>query len=107
MTRAIDAVRRCRTMEDVRRAVDALDDQLVPLLVTRGGYMTEAARIKRTQSAVRDEARIDAIVRRVRKEAAAHGGDADLIESVYRAMMEAYIAFEEREFARLRSGVTS
>lgn len=104
MTRAIDP---CRTLEDVRRAIDALDDQLVPLLVTRGGYMTEAARIKKTQSAVRDEARIEAIVRHVRAQAATQGGDADLMESVYRAMMEAYIAFEEREFARLRSGVTS
>ena len=107
MTRAIDIVQRCRTMEDVRRAVDALDDALVPLLVTRCGYMTEAARIKKTAGAVRDEARIADIVRRVRAQAAARGGDADLIESVYRAMMEAYIAFEEREFARLRSGVTS
>ena len=107
MTRAIDAVRHCDTLEDVRRAIDALDDALVPLLVTRGGYMTEAAHIKRTKSAVRDEARIDEIVRRVHGQAASQGGDPDLIESVYRAMMEAYIAYEEREFARLRSGVTS
>ena len=41
-------------MDDVRRHIDALDDVLVPLLVTRGGYM-EAARIKQHDSQVRDE----------------------------------------------------
>ena len=46
MTRAIDNTQHCSTMDEVRRHIDALDDVLVPLLVTRGGYMTQAARIK-------------------------------------------------------------
>ena len=46
MTQAINNVQHCTTMDDVRRHIDALDDVLVPLLVTRGGYMTQAARIK-------------------------------------------------------------
>ena len=43
---AIDLVQHCTDMLDVRRNVDALDDVLVPLLVTRMGYMQQAARIK-------------------------------------------------------------
>jgi len=43
---AIEQVQHCATMTDVRRCVDALDDVLVPLLVQRSGYMTQAARIK-------------------------------------------------------------
>jgi isochorismate pyruvate lyase len=46
MTRAIDKIKHCQTMQDVRREVNALDDVLVPLLVERVGYMTQAARIK-------------------------------------------------------------
>ena len=34
MTRAIEHTQHCTTMEDVRRYIDALDDVLVPLLVT-------------------------------------------------------------------------
>ena len=90
-------------MEDVRRQVDALDDILVPLLVTRGGYMTQAARIKQEATQVRDEERIETIVERVRARAAREGGQPDVIEAIYRSMMEAYIAYEHREFARLRA----
>ena len=103
MTRAIDHVQHCTTMEDVRRFIDALDDVLVPLLVTRGGYMTQAARIKQCDTQVRDEDRIEAIVARVRARAAAEGGQPDVMEAIYRSMMEAYIAYEHREFARMRA----
>ena len=62
MKQAIDLVQHCTTMEDVRRNVNALDDVLVPLLVTRIGYMTQAARIKGDVSQVRDEARMASTV---------------------------------------------
>ena len=101
-TRAIEHTQACTTMDDVRRHIDALDDVLVPLLVTRGGYMTQAARIKQHDSQVRDEERIEAIVARVRARAEKEGGQPDVIEAIYRSMMEVYIAYEHREFARLR-----
>ena len=102
MTRAIDKVQPCTTLQEVRREVNALDDVLVPLLVERVGYMTQAARIKQDATQVRDEARIEAIVDRVRERAQAEGGDADVMEAIYRSLMEACIAYEHREFARLR-----
>ena len=100
--KAIAKVKACTTMQDVRREVDALDDVLVPLLVERVGYMTQAARIKHDATQVRDEARIQAIVDRVREQALAEGGDSDVMEAIYRSLMEACIAYEHREFARLR-----
>ena len=102
MSQAIDLVQHCTTMEDVRRNVNALDDVLVPLLVTRIGYMTQAARIKGDVGQVRDEARIEAIVQRVRERTAQEGGQPDVMEAVYRQLMEECIAYEHREFARLR-----
>ena len=102
MSRAIDNTEHCGGMEDVRRNIDTLDDILVPLLVTRGGYMTQAARIKQDPNQVRDEDRIESIVARVRERALQEGGEPEVIEAIYRSMMEAYIAYEHREFARLR-----
>ena len=99
---AIEKVKPCASMQDVRREVNALDDVLVPLLVERVGYMTQAARIKQGVEQVRDEARIEAIVARVRERVQAEGGDADVMEAIYRSLMEACIAYEHREFARLR-----
>ena len=73
-----------------------------PLLVTRIGYMQQAARIKGDVGQVRDEARIEGIVSRVRERTATEGGQPDVMEAVYRQLMEECIAYEHREFARLR-----
>jgi isochorismate pyruvate lyase len=93
----------CHTMADVRRGVDALDDILVPLLVQRASYMTQAARIKQHAAQVRDEDRIQTIVDRVRVRAAAEGGSPEVLEAIYRSLMEVCIDFEHQEFARLRA----
>ncbi len=104
---AIRAVQPCTSMPEVRCRVDALDDLLVPLLVQRTAYMTQAARIKQGKDQVRDEARIQAIVDRVRQRAMAQGGEPAVIEAIYRGMMEIFIAYEHHEFARLREGATA
>jgi isochorismate pyruvate lyase len=105
--KAIQAVQHCTSMTEVRANIDALDNILVPLLVQRVGYMTQAARIKQDVTHVRDEARIQAIVDRVRAHAVREGGEPAVIETIYRDMMEVCIAFEHREFARLREEVTA
>ena len=98
-------------MPEVRAQIDALDDVLVPLLVQRISYMSQAARIKQDVNHVRDEARIQAIVDRVRQQTLEEGGEPDVVEAIYRGRMEACIAFEHQEFARLRevanAGATS
>jgi isochorismate pyruvate lyase len=100
MSRAIDKVKNCSNMQEVRAGVNALDDILVPLLVERSGYMTQAAKVKNNEDLVRDEARIQTIVDRVRPMAQAQGGNPDLMERLYRAMMECYIDYEHQELAR-------
>lgn len=103
MSRAIDKVPHCTTMLEVRQGVNALDDILVPLLVQRSGFITEAARVKNDAQLVRDEARIQDVVDRVRERAVTEGGDPALIEQLYRGMMELFIAHEHQELARLRA----
>ncbi|MNH39808.1 hypothetical protein D3C79_1010300 [compost metagenome] len=52
---------------------------------------------------MRDEDRIQTIVDRVRAQAALEGGSPELMEQLYRAMMELFIAYEHQELARLRA----
>ncbi|MBT0570596.1 chorismate mutase [Curvibacter sp. CHRR-16] len=102
-----DAARKakhCDNMQQVREHIDALDTQITALLVERTGYMTEAARIKQDPSKVYDQARIDFILARVRAMAQAQGGQPDVVEAAYKALIHASIEFEHREFARLRQG---
>ena len=46
-------------------------------------------------------------VDRVREQTLTEGGDADVMETIYRSLMEACIAYEHREFARLREPATA
>jgi isochorismate pyruvate lyase len=106
MTKAIDRTQHCQSMAEVRQHIDALDDVLVPLLVERSGYMLQAARIKQHATDVRDEARIQNIVDRVRVMAMAQGGNPDVLERIYRDMMEAFIAYEADAFEKIRANAS-
>ena len=101
--KAIERTQYCESMREVRQHIDALDDVLVPLLVERSGYMLQAARIKQHAEDVRDEARIQDIVDRVRAGAEAEGGSPDVLERIYRDMMEAFIAYEAQAFEKIHS----
>jgi isochorismate pyruvate lyase len=87
-------------MAEVRSHIDALDERIAALLVERTGFMTQAARIKQDISQVHDQKRIDFIVARVRHMASILGGQPDVLEAAYRALMDASIAFERSEFVR-------
>jgi isochorismate pyruvate lyase len=84
----------CQTMTDVREGVDALDRELVRLLVTRQGYMHAAARIKPNREAVYDAERIEDVVAKVLNEARAQGLSAEIAEPVWRKLIERCIAHE-------------
>lgn len=84
----------CQTMIDVRAGVDALDRELVRLLVTRQGYMHAAARIKPNREAVYDQDRIEDVVAKVLVEARVQGLSADIAEPVWRKLIERCIAHE-------------
>lgn len=84
----------CRDMKEVRQGVDEIDRMLVALIARRQGYMDAAARIKEDRETVRDEARIQEVLSRVRAEAERHGLSWSIAEPVWREMMERCIAYE-------------
>lgn len=90
----------CRDMAELRVEIDRLDGQIVALLAARSGYVGRAAELKKTRAAIVDEARIQQVIARARAAAMIHGADADVIEAIYRAMIDAFVAFEKRVFDR-------
>lgn len=84
----------CLTMTDVREGVDALDRELVRLLVKRQGYMHAAARIKPNREAVYDAERIEDVISKVLQEAKAQGLSPDIAEPVWRKLIERCIDHE-------------
>lgn len=91
----------CENLQQVRDNIDRLDRDIVKLLVERQGYVAQAAGFKPTRAAVVVPERIEFIVDKVRAQAAEIGGDPDLLERIYRAMIDSYIAFEDKRWAAL------
>lgn len=84
----------CHSIQDVRTHIDRLDSQLVPLLAERSFYVSQAAKFKAEKKDVVVPERIEQIVLRVRHMAIENGADPDLMERIYRSMLDAYIMFE-------------
>ena len=91
----------CRDMSEVRAEIDALDRDIVALLADRLHFIGEAARIKASRDAGRDEPRIEDVVAKVRAAAEAAGMNPDFIEPLYRDLIERSIAHEFAAFDRL------
>jgi isochorismate pyruvate lyase len=91
----------CRDMDEVREQIDALDREIVMLLADRLHFINEAGRLKADRSAVRDDARIEDVIAKVRATAQAAGIDPDFIEPLYRQLIERSIQHEFGVFDRL------
>lgn len=94
----------CADMKDVRAGVDEIDRMLVALIARRQGYMEAAARIKPSREVVRDEARINEVLSKVRAEAEQRGLSWGIAEPVWREMMERCIAYEFVVWDNTRTG---
>ena len=88
----------CATMADVRSEIDRLDRLIVDYLVERSSYVARASEIKRLKSEIVDKPRIEDVIAKVRAHSLSMGADPELLEAIYRSMIAAFIAFEERSF---------
>jgi isochorismate pyruvate lyase len=97
-------VKTCRNMEEVRAEIDRLDRSLIRMLAERAQYVAQAGQIKQHADQIRDDARIEDVVAKVRGEAEKVGLAPQVAEATWRAMIEAFIAFEAEIFDRNRDG---
>jgi isochorismate pyruvate lyase len=98
MTEDITPPDACASMTELRAAIDCLDARLVAMLALRQRYIERAAILKKTRDAVRDEPRIEEVVRHVRDEGKRAGLSPAIAERVWRALIEASIAHEYQAF---------
>jgi isochorismate pyruvate lyase len=91
----------CKSLQDVRENIDRLDAKIVALLAERSRYVCEAAKFKQEKKDVVVPERIEQIILRVRHLAIEHGADADVMERIYRAMIDAFIVHEAKIWQKL------
>jgi len=87
----------CHNMTELRVEIDRLDGEIVALLAQRVGYIDRAAQLKPAEGLpARIEDRVEAVVANVRARAEAAGLDPDLVEALWRPMIDWSIAREEK-----------
>ncbi|KAF0113817.1 MAG: isochorismate pyruvate lyase [Rhodospirillaceae bacterium] len=97
----------CSSLDDVRQQIDRLDNDMVALIVERSHYVREAARFKKTRAEVVVPERIEEIISRVRHHAHVLGGDPELVEKIYRSMIDVYIWHEAKAWLALHGADTA
>lgn len=94
MEKALTPVLGCLTIGDVRAEIDRIDRSLVRLVAERQSYIEAAARIKVSESDVRDELRIEDVVAKVLASSGREGLSRNIAEPVWRVLIERCIAHE-------------
>jgi isochorismate pyruvate lyase len=80
-----------------RAQIDAIDGALIELIAARQFYVDQAARFKRTAQDVQAPERVEEVIKKVRAAAVEQGTDPDLVESIYREMIQHFIRRELKE----------
>lgn len=89
---------KCVSIEQVRENIDRIDSEIIRLIAERGEYVAQAASFKKTGNAVRDNSRVEAVIKNARSKAEQYGASPDLIEAVYREMIGRFIDSEMTVF---------
>jgi isochorismate pyruvate lyase len=84
----------CTTLEAVRHEIDAIDRQIVEAMALRGLYVAQAAKYKANESAVRAPERIRKALAERRRWAGELGVSAELIDNVFRTVIDHFVAEE-------------
>ena len=83
-------------MAHIRAEIDRLDDDLVRLFAERAGYIDRAAEIKAgVDLPARINDRVEEVVQNVRRHAETYGLPLDLVEKLWRRLIDWSIAREE------------
>ena len=90
-------------MATLRVEIDALDARLMALMADRHALIDRAAQIKSGNGMpARIDDRVEEVVANVRSHAQGHGLDPDLYDRIWRLLIEAAIAQEERQLNKDR-----
>lgn len=88
---------KCDSLEQARDRIDQLDQELIEMIATRQFYIDQAVRFKRTAEDVQSPERVQQVINKVREQAIQLHTDPDLVEKIYREMIQHFIQRELKE----------
>lgn len=90
----------CNNLEEVRLNIDKTDNKIIKLISERQNYVVQASSFKKNTSHVKSPKRVESVIEKVRNLANCYGANEDLVENVYRTMINDFINLEMKEFKK-------
>ncbi|ODS36714.1 MAG: chorismate mutase [Candidatus Altiarchaeales archaeon WOR_SM1_86-2] len=90
----------CKSIEEVRENIDEIDREIVRLLSERNRFVKQAAKFKKSGDDVKAPKRVEDVIKKVRGLAEKYDVQPDIVEAVYRTMIENFIEYEMREYSK-------
>ena len=88
----------CKNLEEVRENIDRIDDEIIQLIAERGTYVIQASNFKKDEEGVKDTARVEKVIQKVRAKAQEYGANQEMVEALYREMISRFVNMEMKEF---------
>jgi len=92
----------CTNIEEIRRAIDALDREVISQIGRRARYVEAAARFKNSEQGVRAPERQREMLAQRRRWAEEAGLDPDVIEGIYRTLVSYFVDREMKGWREAR-----
>ena len=95
----------CTTKQDIRSAIDALDEDLLQIFALRQTYVRRMAELKQSPDQAFDHDRIETMVAALKARAEEQGLEGEQVEAVWRTLIDWNVDYERRTIAaRLAAG---
>ena len=93
---------KCKNLDEVRGNIDRIDREIIKLIAERSTYVAQAASFKKNSYEVKAPQRVEAVINKVRDLAHENNVNPDIVENIYREMINSFINFELSEHEKLR-----
>ena len=90
----------CSSLEEVRENIYRIDNEIIKLIAERTTYVVQASSFKKNEAGVKDSARVEKVIAKVRAKAVEYGANQDMVDALYREMISRFINMEMSEFYR-------
>lgn len=89
-----------KSIEEVRVQIDKIDEDILNLIFKRQDLVIEAVKHK-TKEQIIDKVRIEYIISKLRKKSQLKSISPELIENIWRLMINNFIEFEKENFDKI------
>ena len=87
-------------MKEVRKRIDKIDSQILPLMVKRYQLVNKALSLKKRKSEIVDLKRINQIKKKISKQAKELDANPKLISDIWVSIIKNFINFEKKNFKK-------